>query len=226
MQPNLSTIKSVLFDLDGTLIDSVPAYFRLLEEILRTVGLPPVSRTVFTEFMTNGLDVLGKMIPPDMAHRRDELIKECITVGRSLSEEMFRKNVKVFPGVKPFIDLLRSQEIPMGVVTSTHTAFIDRKMIPLKREGLADAFSEIIAIEDAPRKKPAPDPLLICAQRLGLDSGYCIYVGDSCVDIQAGKAAGMMTAAVLTGLDSREALEKEAPELIIDGVGDLYGFFT
>lgn len=226
MQPEHSAIKCVLFDLDGTLIDSVPAYFRLLEEILRTVGLPPVSRAVFTEFMTNGLDVLGKMIPPDLAHRRDELIKECIAVGRSLSGEMFRQNVKVFPGVKPFIDLLRSRDLPMGVVTSTHTAFIERKMIPLRREGVADAFSEIIAIEDAPRKKPAPDPLLVCAQRLGVDPKDCIYVGDSCVDIQAGKAAGMMTAAVLTGLDSREALEKEEPGLMVNGVADLYDYFT
>lgn len=214
-----------MFDLDGTLVDSVPGYYQLMEDILQAVGLPPAPRQLVAEFMTGGLGVLEKMIPPEMAHRKEELIRECITVGRRLSGDMFRTRVQLFPGVGRLFALLTRIGIPMGVVTSTERRNIDRKMIPLERNGIKDALAAVIAIEDAPRKKPAPDPLITCAHKLTVVPGKCIYIGDSHIDIRAGKAAGMLTAGVLTGLDDRETLMKENPTLILDSVADLCDLF-
>lgn len=219
-------IESVMFDLDGTLHDSVPPYFRLLQSILEKAGLPPAPRSVMTEFMTGGIGVFGKMIPDELRHRKEELIQECITIGRKLGKNMFRDEVNVFPGVEELFALLARRKILIGVVSSTERGNIDRKFVPLARKGLADAIDAVVAIEDAPRKKPAPDPLIECARRLNVAVEKCVYVGDSHVDMRAGNAAGMRTIGVLTGLDDYETLKLENPTMIVDQVGDLNQIFV
>lgn len=219
-------IESVMFDLDGTLIDSVPPYLQLLASILETVGLPPAPRSLMAEFMTGGIGVFGKMIPDELSHRKEELIHECITTGRKIGKNMFRDEVNVFPGVGELFALLAQRQIPIGIVSSTERNNIERKFVPLARKGLIDAVDAVVAIEDAPKKKPAPDPLIECAHRLNVTAERCVYVGDSHVDIRAGNAAGMRTIGVLTGLDDYETLKKENPTMIVDQVGDLNQVFA
>jgi HAD superfamily hydrolase (TIGR01549 family) len=222
----ISTIKSAMFDLDGTLIDSVPVYYRLMEAILKAVDLPPVSRAVVAEFMTRGRDALGLMIPDEMADRKEELIEECITVGRQMSWDMFRSDVELIPGVRKLFGAINRRNIPMGVVTSTERSNIQRKLTPLAQHGIKGMLASVIAIEDAPRRKPAPDPLIVCAEQLAASPKDCLYAGDSHVDIRAGRAAGMLTVGVLTGLDDRETLAGESPAMILDSVADLIPLFT
>ena len=79
----------------------------------------------------------------------------------------------------------------------------------------------VISAGDAERKKPHPDPLMLCQERMGLDAHACAYVGDTSMDIAAGRAAGMKTIGVLTGFDSRDDLFQENPDHIIDSISDL-----
>ena len=215
-----------MFDLDGTLIDSVPVYYRLMESILQAVGLPPVPKSVVAEFMIRGRDALELMIPKEMADQKEALIQTCIVVGRRMSWNMFRDEVELIPGVRKLFSVVGRRNIPIGVVTSTERSNIERKLTPLARHGIKDALASVIAIEDALRRKPAPDPLLVCAEQLSVQPQKCLYAGDSRVDIQAGRAAGMLTIGVLTGLDDRETLEQESPTLILDSVADLIPFFS
>lgn len=226
MKDRISAVKSVMFDLDGTLIDSVPGYYRLMESILKAVGLPPVPKSVVAEFMVRGRDALELMIPAEMADRKEELIEQCFTVGRRMSWNMFRDEVQVIPGVSELFSVIGRRKIPIGVVTSTERSNIRRKLTPLARDGIDGALSAVIAIEDAPLKKPAPDPLIVCAEQLAVLPRECVYVGDSHVDIRAGRAAGMLTVGVLTGLDDRETLVQESPTMILDSVADLIPFYS
>lgn len=214
-------IKSIMFDLDGTLIDSVPVYYGYMESILKIVGLPPAPKSVVAEFMTGNLEAWEKIIPEQLKNRKDELIHECMTVGRKLSRNMFRDDVELFEGVHELFSLLAERNILIGLVTSTERINIERKLDPLVRNGLRDHLDVIIAIEDAPKMKPAPDPLLECARRIGVPPKQCIYVGDSHVDIRAGNAAEMMTIGVLTGLDDYETLSKESPTMIMETVFEI-----
>jgi HAD superfamily hydrolase (TIGR01549 family) len=218
---DLSNIRSMMFDLDGTLIDSIPTYFDLMDAILKAVGLPPAPRSLIAEFMTEGLKGLEKMIPEEMSDQKDELIQECITVGRKMSWNMFNDKVQLFAGVPELFSLLVDRKILMGVVTSTQRRAIDRKLAPLARGNIKDMLNAVIAIEDAPERKPAPDPLLECARRLNVAAEQCVYVGDSHVDIRAGNAAGMMTIGVLTGLDDYETLKREDPSMIVESVNEI-----
>ncbi len=225
MKNLIHTVQSVMFDLDGTLIDSVPAYFQLMQSILQTVGLPPAPRPLIAEFMTRGLSVLEKMIPEEKQHQKEVLIEQCITVGRRMSWEMFRDQVGLIPGVDSLFAAIAHRKIPIAVVSSTERSNMNRKLIPLKRRGIKDYLAVTIAIEDAPKKKPAPDPLIVCARKLGVSPHRCVYVGDSHVDIQAGRAARMLTIGVLTGLDDRRTLEREDPTMIMESVADLIPLF-
>ena len=218
-------VESVLFDLDGTLIDSVPVYFRLMETILRTIGLPPATKPVVAEFMVKGMSAVEGLIPAEMKDRKEEITLEFMAVGKRIARNMFHDEVEVFQGVPELFSLLMGQRISIGVVSSTETEYMERKLAPLVRKGIRQCLSAVVGIEGALRRKPAPDPLFECCRRLGVDPAKCIYVGDSCVDMVAGNEAGMLTVGVLSGLDDLEGLKKEGPAMIVDSVNDLNRFF-
>ncbi len=95
------------------------------------------------------------------------------------------------------------------------------KMIPLSKAGLEKQFEVIVTADDVRNKKPSAEPLVQCSQKLGVPLKKCVYVGDTRVDIRAGKAADMATVGVLTGFDDYDALKKETPDAIIDSIAQL-----
>jgi HAD superfamily hydrolase (TIGR01509 family) len=218
-------IESMIFDLDGTLIDSVPTYFRLMELILKEVGLPPAPRSVVADIIAGHSEAWEKIIPAGMKDRKEELIRECMTVGREISRDIYRGEVKLFKGVGKLFSSLTDRNIRIGLVSSTEKSYMEKKLEPLVQKGIRAYLEVVIAIEDAPKKKPAPDPLIECARRLGVPHEKCMYVGDSHVDIRAGNAAGMMTLGVLTGLDDYETLKREHPTMILSNVSQIRSLF-
>ena len=92
--------------------------------------------------------------------------------------------------------------------------------------GVRSLVEAIVVIEDVTRVKPDPEPLLLCSERLCVPAASGIYVGDTCIDILAGKAAGMKTIAVLTGVDNYGALKAEKPDHIIDSIADIQDVVT
>jgi len=218
-------IEAAIFDLDGTLIDSVPAYFKITDLILERVNLPPVSREVVVELMKGGREIWDRLIPRDMMHRKDELIRRCMEVGMEIYPKVFFNEVDLIPGVAEIFSQLTANEIKIGLVTSSHARYVDGKLIPLKRNGIYELIDVMITIEDAPKMKPAPDPLIECARRLGVARERSVYVGDSRVDIRAAKEAGMFAIGVLTGIDDQQTLRREDPHMIVESIYALKEFF-
>lgn len=226
LKEKIQTVKAVIFDLDGTLIDSIPAYFQLMQDILIAAGLPPARKQQIADFMAHGLPAFEKMIPIDMRDRKDELIEECLTLGRQMLKKMLQEEVELIPGVENLFSVITDKNIPIGVATSTYRVYIELKLLPLARKGIKKSLSSVIVTEDVPKRKPAPDPLIACAGELAVPPQYCVYIGDSNTDIQAGLNAGMMTVGVLTGLHDRKTLECENPTMILDSVADLTAMFA
>jgi HAD superfamily hydrolase (TIGR01549 family) len=218
-------IEAFMFDLDGTLIDSIPTYFRIAAAMLEEVGLPQAPRESVAAMIKDGVSGFHHLIPEDMADRKEELIQACYRAGKEISARLYRDSVTLLPGVGDLFDKLSVKGIRIGIVTSSHAAYIQRKLAPLREAGIDRLIDAVILIEDTKEKKPSPEPILACARRLGVAEARSVFVGDADIDILAGKRAGTSTVGVLTGVDSYETLAVHGPDVILAGVEELIPLF-
>jgi HAD superfamily hydrolase (TIGR01662 family) len=214
-------VAAVIFDLDGTLIDSIDIYFTIVEKALKRLNLPAVSRNRILAAAESEEFKWELVLPQEVLSRKEEIIEEAWAVINEIAPQMFADNLDLIQGAGDIVENLSSNGLKIGLVTSTQRQYLETKMQPLKNAGVDDLFEAIITSDDVKKRKPAPDPLITCAQQLDMKPGNCVYVGDTTTDIKAGKAAGMRTVAVLTGFDEYEALEKEDPDAIIENVQNL-----
>jgi len=214
-------LASLIFDLDGTLIDSVATYYLMMESVFERLHWPQVSREVMRQAIKDGGFDWGSVLPSGTGCTEENLIASARVVIREMYPRVFEDEVDLVPGAEHLLKKLHDRKVKLGLVTSTLGRFIEFKLIPLKKCGLRDLFESVITLDDVQNRKPSGDPLLECARRLGENPEKCAYVGDATVDIVAGKAAGMRTIAVLTGVDDYEALKGENPDMILDSVSQL-----
>ena len=214
-------VAAVIFDLDGTLIDSIDIYFSIVEKALERLNLPGVSRSQILAAAESEDFKWELVLPQEVLSRKEKVIDEAWAVINEIAPQMFADNLDLIQGAEGIVEDLSSNGLKIGLVTSTQRQYLETKMQPLKNAGVDDLFEAIITSDDVKKRKPAPDPLITCAQQLDMKPGNCVYVGDTTTDIKAGKAAGMRTVAVLTGFDEYEALEKEDPDAIIENVQNL-----
>jgi phosphoglycolate phosphatase len=189
-----ASIQAVLFDLDGTLIDSAPDLGAAADKMRTDRGLPsyPLERYRFMAGAgARGMLGVAFGITPD-APEFPELREEFFVAY----EKRMLLNTQVFDGVQALIEAIRERGLAWGVVTNKSKRFTDplTGAIPL----FASAGA-IVSGDTTPFSKPHPEPLHEAARRLEVPSGACIYVGDDERDIIAGRAAGMRTVAATYG---------------------------
>ncbi len=184
----------VLFDLDGTLVDSAPDLAGAGNDMRRHRGLPELPFGHFRPMVGSGargmVGIAMQVTPDDAAFPalRDEFL--------SRYEARLTRESRVFDGVLPLLGALEAASIRWGVVTNK----IARYTLPLVEAlGLAPRAAVVICGDTTPHAKPHPAPLLEAARRVGVAATDCVYVGDDLRDVQAGRAAGMRTIAVSWG---------------------------
>ena len=189
-----SGIEAVLFDLDGTLIDSAPDLGSAANKMRTKRGLHPLPQAHYRPFVGLGargmIFVAFKLEPCD--DRFDELTKEFL----SNYQVGLRQLTELFPGVQQMVDVIVLSGLKWGVVTNKavrFTAPLTQMMLLFKSAGV------VVSGDSTPHSKPHPAPLLFAASQLGIASHKCVYVGDDERDIVAGKAAGMQTVAAAYG---------------------------
>jgi len=214
-------VAAVIFDLDGTLIDSIDIYFSIVEKALERLNLPAVSRSRILAAAESEDFKWELVLPQEVLNRKEKIIDEAWTVINEIAPQMFADKLDLIQGAGGIVENLSANGLKIGLVTSTQRQYLEMKMQPLKNVGVDTLFEVIITSDDVEKRKPAPDPLITCAQQLDMKPGNCVYVGDTTTDIRAGKAAGMRTVGVLTGFDEYEALETENPDAIIKDVQNL-----
>ena len=214
---------AVIFDLDGTLVDSIELYYRDLREIFLRVGLPPVPKEEVLEVMRSGLSPWDVFIPKDMPNRK-EFIDRCLAIDRETWPTLYHEEARLFPGSRPTIKFLFQKGIKLGMVTSGWEENNEINHL-LSKEGVVSYIDAIIMKPDTKRTKPAPDPILLCLERIAVNPASAVYVGDTPNDIRAGKAAGTQTAAVLSGVGTHAILEVLNPDWIIKGVDEVPDIF-
>lgn len=189
-----SQVQAVLFDLDGTLIDSAPDLAAAADAMRRARGLPSLPLARYRPMAGAGarglLGVAFDMTPEhtDYAILREEFF---CNYERSLTQR-----TQIFDGVPELLETFASQGVKWGVVTNKSERFT----LPLTGSmALFATAGAIVSGDTTPFAKPHPEPLLEAARRMGVHASRCVYVGDDERDIVAGLAAGMATVAVTYG---------------------------
>jgi 2-phosphoglycolate phosphatase len=184
----------VLFDLDGTLIDSAPDLAGAGNEVRQRRGLPPLPLERFRPMTGAGargmLSVALDIGPGEASY--DALREEFLATY----EARMTRDTHVFPRVAPVLAALDAAGRPWGIVTNKASRFAAPVVQAM---GLAERAGVLVCGDTTARAKPYPDPLLEAARRLGHPPGQCVYVGDDLRDVQAGRAAGMATVAAAWG---------------------------
>jgi len=214
-------VDAVIFDLDGTLIDSAPIYYALVDVVFSRLGIPAVPKSILLEAMKNGDFEWDLVLPDEMKNRKELLVGKARGIIDEIAPSMFHDQVKLIPGTADALNEIAAKGLKLALVTSSLREYMAIKLAPLARAGIETLLETVITADDVQNKKPHAEPLVRCSEKLGLAPGSSVYVGDTRVDIKAGKAAGMQTVAVLTGFDDYKALEREKPDAIIESVADL-----
>ena len=220
------SVRAVLFDLDGTLIDSAPIYYQIIDTIFERLGIPQVSRETLQEAMDDGDFDWDYVLPDPMKPRKEELIVEARQIIDDIAPDLFRQQIKMIPGAADACKKIASRGMKIGLVTSTPTDYIAVKLVPLKKTGIEHLLDVIITADDVVNKKPHAEPLIKGSKELNIPAEQCAYVGDTRVDMRSGNAAGMRTVGVLTGFDDFKALERENPDAIIESAAKLDGIIV
>ena len=181
----------VLFDLDGTLIDSGPIILASMQHAVRTV----LDREIAYEELA--ATVGGQGLVAQMAQLEPGRVDELVEVYREHNDPL-HETLEAFDGMIDVLPRLRAEGRRLGIVTAKRHRTV-ALALRLAFPGLREHFDVVVAHEDTDRHKPDPDPVLAAVERLGAEPADAAYVGDSPFDIQAAKAAGAFAVAVAWG---------------------------
>lgn len=215
--------KAVLFDLDGTLVDSVPDLAGAVDRMLAELGRPPAGEARVRQWVGNGAQVLV----------RRALCGRLELAGTALDEAQFERAYGLFlqfygeqtsglstlyPGVLECLDGLRARDIALALVTNKPMRFTEPMLAGF---GLRDYFQCVLGGDSLSVKKPDPAPLLQAMRQLGSGPAETLMVGDSVNDLRAARAAGCPVACVPYGYNHGEPIAASAPDLLVERLDQL-----
>ena len=194
---------AVLFDLDGTLIDSFDAIAASVNHVRSLHDLPPLSVAEVTRHVGRGAT---------------QLLRDTVGVGdpkangeayRVHHPTVIQSGTRWLPGALEMLQALHGQGVKLGICSNKPVAFT---RIILEGDTFGPLFDVVLGPEAAGKHKPAPDILLVAMNRLGVTPSETLYIGDMTVDIETARAAGVRVWVVPTGSDTVEALDAAGPD--------------
>ena len=200
-------IKAVLFDYDGTLMDTesviIASYMELFRRYRRPEDFTPELQV---EVLGPSLDVEMKKFFPE----KD--VEQLKAEYRDYQNEHIRELIKPFPGCIDLLKALQERGIRCGLVSTRRT---DSMELHLEMFGMTDYFQTIIGTDKVANNKPDPEGIFKAMDELGVVREETMYVGDSASDIMAGHQAGVLTAGIITNENKRQAVEMAGPDYML-----------
>lgn len=190
MAPELISVDAVLFDLDGTLIDTIPDLHAAVCAMLRDMGRPELSLEVVSHFVGRGMHNLVRRSLAGSLEAADDVSPvppEALDSFRRHYARENGRNAQLYPGVLEGLDALKKLGVPMAVITNKPHAFT----VPLlELTGLSAYFDVVVGGDVLPRVKPDPMALIWVCGRLDVSPARVLFIGDSINDFRAARAAG------------------------------------
>jgi pyrophosphatase PpaX len=205
---------TVLFDLDGTVVDSGAIILASMRHATREVlGRDYSDEELLQAVGGPGLEAQMSALAPDHVER-------LVTVYRAHNEPL-HDELEACAGMEDVLTRLHEEGRRLGIVTAKRRSTVE---LAFDRVPLGHLFETIVGGDETERHKPDPEPLVLAAERLGADPANTAYVGDSPFDVRSAKAAGMFAVAVTWGrIHERARLEVEEPDVIVDTAEELLG---
>lgn len=223
MHSALNDIALVVFDLDGTLIDSAPDLAHAVDRTLAERGLTAAGVDKVRDWVGNGTH---KLVERALGHATgvagDTLDPADVDAAHARFLDYYGAapcvHTKLYDGVRPCLESMAAHGVACVLVTNKPTAFLPPI---LERFALADFFRLTLGGDSLAQKKPHPAPLLHAAEHAGVAPAHALMVGDSRHDVAAGKAAGFRTLAVTYGYNHGEPIADSAPDYVVDSLATL-----
>ena len=216
---NKLDMRLIIFDLDGTLIDSKNDIADSVNYTLKSLHLPSLQNSLIYSYVGNGvLPLLEKVI--SCSNKKSNL-ENALKVFRKHYEEHLLDSTRLYPGVMEI--LKHFSDVNMGLVSNKPERFVKKI---LKGLNVDCFFSVVIGGDSLKTKKPEPEGVNMIRNRFGVNLHETVIVGDGGVDIETGKEAGIHTCGVSYGLRDRKELVEAGAEIIIDDILELKNHFN
>ncbi len=211
----LSGIRLVIYDLDGTLIDSTEAIVDTFNIILRDEGVPLPAPGVIQSLIGEPMpEILKKLLPPERQGEVQRFWDAYIPVYARISPEKTR----ILPGVPETLRAFKARGLLQSIATQKKCAVATRVLSEL---GLIGDIDLVCGIDDVAHPKPAPDIVELTLRRLSVKPGEVVMVDDTTIGLASGKSAGVHTVGVTTGTHGRARLLTLEPDCVIDRMDEL-----
>lgn len=205
----------VMFDLDGTLMDSVPDLAAAVDKMLMLLGRPPAGVARVRDWVGNGSRVLVRRalagsyehagVDEDETDAALALFMQAYAGSHALTT--------VYPGVRECLDWLAAHEVALAVITNKPAQFV----APLLEEkGLGGYFGWLVGGDTLPQQKPDPAALFWVMDKVGATPAESLFIGDSRNDVRAAQAAGVPCVGLIYGYNHGRPIEEERPDLVLD----------
>lgn len=207
--------KAILFDLDGTLLDSVPMIVKVTREALESMGIHSDDVT-----LRHAIGIPLTVQARRFARGREQ---EFTDIYRGIYVQHLGEEARLFPGTLEMLRDLREKGCLLAIVTSRVSRGTQRAM---ETTGMTGIFSSTVTADDVERHKPEPEPLVKAMEQLGVTADQSLYVGDSAFDVDMAGRAGVMMAAVSWGARTRDELELICPDGVVDNWEEFLGLLA
>ncbi|WP_347460865.1 HAD-IA family hydrolase [Acinetobacter sp. ANC 7454] len=214
-------MKAVLFDLDGTLIDTAADFVRIIQDMCREEGREIVPAELIRTQVSEGARAMVKLVYPEL-----EVTDPILLAHRQRFLDLYGADIAVdtdlFDGMYPLLEALETRSIPWGIVTNKPRWLSESLLAALN---LTERCSVLVCPEDVGHTKPHPEPMYLAAKQIDIAPQDCIYVGDHPRDIEAGRAAEMYTILAAYGylpLEHRDDLAAWRADCIVQSVEELH----
>jgi phosphoglycolate phosphatase len=202
-------MRAFLFDMDGTIVDSLADIGGSMNHVLESYGFPAHPLDAYRRMVGEGApSLIAQALPKD----RVDLREDAVARYKARYREQIVAQSRPYEGIIELLDAIATRGDLLGVVTNKPQAaaeVIAEKLFP---SGL---FRVVIGDTEGRPKKPHPAPALAASHALGIVPSECVFIGDTAIDIETGHAAGMRTVGVLWGFRDRAELEGARAEVIV-----------